>query len=185
MNSGRDIAEHIGALVEHFDQHGAPVMCGGTRDNMSRALLGVATREAPGGSGSQFDVASTRFLILDPHYVAPSHRTPAALADITASGRHGKRYFYWGGVEHFEPESAYTLCCPIPSPAGPLAGGAESSADAVTDAGAAADTSAGGDSGIEVVASGSGAGDVAAAQAGGSGSSNIFGIEVVAEGAGS
>eukprot|EP00730_Choanoeca_flexa_P002770 TRINITY_DN11168_c0_g1_i10.p1 TRINITY_DN11168_c0_g1~~TRINITY_DN11168_c0_g1_i10.p1 ORF type:complete len:219 (+),score=39.60 TRINITY_DN11168_c0_g1_i10:96-752(+) len=63
-------------IAQHLEDLGTPIMCGGTTDNMSRAVLGISLHEQ--------DPKRSQVLIMDPHYVhasgLPQSTTMAVLA---------------------------------------------------------------------------------------------------------
>ncbi|EGD76252.1 hypothetical protein PTSG_00954 [Salpingoeca rosetta] len=99
----------IDKLEHHFQHVGSPIMCGGTRDNMSRAILGVE-------SGDDV-MQDTRLLIMDPHFIRgeEDERRMCTCVDAALSHLFKKRWLSWRPLSSFEAGSHYNLCCPIPS----------------------------------------------------------------------
>eukprot|EP01147_Barroeca_monosierra_P000498 gene498-3824_t len=109
LPSGHDALKYdfVQSLILHFQNIGSPIMCGGTRDNISRAILAV--KPSP-------KVKDTKILIMDPHYIAtfkesiPSSDAPACLRFLFSKG-----WISWRSITMFSKESHYNLCCPIPN----------------------------------------------------------------------
>lgn len=79
-------------LCQHFEKHGSPVMMGGDKDNSSKGILGVCSRD----TGSYL-------LVADPHYYGCE-------LDQTELQRRG--WVAWKRVSSLNQSSFYNLCLP-------------------------------------------------------------------------
>lgn len=112
VKSGSEARElsFLQTLMHHFSTERSPIMCGGTSDNFSRAILGVCLDES--------NPRNSRVLVLDPHLVHAkldmSKEAGVSLAEhVRKLDRTG--YFAWKTLDHFSSHSMYNFCCPVVS----------------------------------------------------------------------
>lgn len=105
-STGGEVANHIDALLKHFEQQGSPVMMGGDSDASSKGILGVC-RTSSGKS---------HLLVLDPHW----YRNDAKHGHLTGARDHLQQngWISWRPLDSLMESSFYNLCLPLlPSPA--------------------------------------------------------------------
>mmetsp|Transcript_32560 Transcript_32560/g.79704 ORF Transcript_32560/g.79704 Transcript_32560/m.79704 type:complete len:165 (-) Transcript_32560:18-512(-) len=94
VSQGKAMNEHARALAEHFETEGTPAMVGG--GVKAYTLLGVDVCYSTGDA---------RFLVLDPHYAAPTGGDK--LSTIAA------KWCRWRKVDFFDANAFFNLCLPI------------------------------------------------------------------------
>lgn len=99
-SSGGQVADHVDALLAHFQQQGSPVMMGGDTDASSKGILGVCRTS----SGKPF------LLVLDPHWYRNDAKQ-GPLADSTVLREHG--WVGWLPLDSLMDGSFYNLCLPL------------------------------------------------------------------------
>ncbi len=103
-------AETQARILDHFQSIASPIMCGGTTDNFSRALLGIRI--------DRMDPQRSLLLVLDPHHYALGSEGPVEVSatgraefvqQLAQAGRYG-----WRPVTEMLASSHYNLLCPLP-----------------------------------------------------------------------
>ncbi|KAF7267982.1 hypothetical protein GWI33_018826 [Rhynchophorus ferrugineus] len=91
VSSGDELAYKGPELINHFEQHGSPIMIGG--GVLAHTILGVDYNQ---------DSGDLKFLILDPHYTGGED-----LNTIVNKGWCG-----WKGTDFWDKTSYYNMCLP-------------------------------------------------------------------------
>ncbi|XP_003739147.1 ufm1-specific protease 2 [Galendromus occidentalis] len=91
VSSGAELATKANDLIDHFTEHGTPVMIGGGQ--LAHTILGVAVNDAS---------EEVHFLILDPHYTGSE--------DLQTIN--GKGWCNWKPQTFWDKNSFYNMCLP-------------------------------------------------------------------------
>ena len=101
-NQGVELQDKGRELRKHFEEVGTPIMMGG--GELAFTCIGIDYNESLG---------EIKFLILDPHYAGKdevkavqARSGPRSLGTGKAGG------VQWQGIEFFDQDAFYNLCCP-------------------------------------------------------------------------